>query len=324
MAHLQSISSYLPSNILSNDQLFALFPDWPPSKIFDKTGIYQRHVASFSETSLDLAEKAALKLLDAYHVRPSSIDKLILLSQTPETLIPSSSCLLHRRLCLPTSCGTIDLIQGCSGYVYALSMACALIDSGQSLKTLLITSDTYTKLIRPEDKSLRTLFGDASTATLLTDKSNFNGLSSFGKFAFGTDGSKASFMTCPNQMTGKNFIYMNGPQILSFTLDVIPGFLSDYLESTSLSFDSFDYIIFHQANKFILDKLIAKCKIPPRKAPISLGLTGNTVSSSIPLALQNVMEEHPGDSARCLLCGFGVGLSWSIADVRVSCHGQIS
>jgi 3-oxoacyl-[acyl-carrier-protein] synthase III len=166
-ARIAQISSYLPATILHNDELAELYPSWSSKKIHQKTGIVKRHIASDTETSSDLAFCAAQKLFESHTVLPTDIDFIIFCTQTPDFFLPTTACLLQTRLEIPTTAGAFDLNLGCSGFVYGLSIAKGLIETGAARKLLFLTADTYSKIIHPLDKSVRTLFGDGATATLI-------------------------------------------------------------------------------------------------------------------------------------------------------------
>ena len=321
MAFVTAISTHLPDSLLSNSDLAARFPSWTAEKIYNKTGISERRIASFGETAGDLAVKAAQHLLDRNHLDQDEIDLLFLVTQTSDQSLPSTSCRIHHQLGLSPRCGTFDLNQGCSGYIYGLAVADGMIASGAAKNVLLLTADTYSKLIDPGDQSVATLFGDGATATLVqADPSTLH--KGIGPTKFGTDGSGAELLYCnyggwrvplPDQKP----LYMDGPAILSFTLSVVPNALHQYLVENNLSLDDYDYVIFHQANKFILEKLYAKIGVSD-KGVISLDRSGNTVSSTIPFALKDLLDaRQTTDRCRALLGGFGVGLSWGFTSIMI-------
>ena len=160
---ISHIVGHLPQAVLSNEQLARLFPDWTADKIYEKTGIRERRVAQEGECASDLAYAAATRLLS---LGAKEADYLLFCTQTPDYLLPTTACLLQHRLGLPTTCASLDFNLGCSGYIYGLSLANSLLQSGAAGKVLFLTADTYSRLIHPLDKSTRTIFGDAGTATL--------------------------------------------------------------------------------------------------------------------------------------------------------------
>ncbi|MEX0141902.1 3-oxoacyl-[acyl-carrier-protein] synthase 3 protein 2 [compost metagenome] len=328
-AHLTAIAYHLPQAILTNAALEQEFIDWPAQKILDKTGIAQRHIAAEHETASDLAFHAAEKLFATHDIARGDIDFLILCTQAPDYLLPSSACVLQQRLGLPTSCGALDINLGCSGYVYALAMAKGLIESGICKKVLLLTADTYSKYINARDRSVRTLFGDAAAASVIAGGAPELAL---GPFVLGTDGSGANNLIVPTggmrtarsaataipvedasgNWRSQDDLFMDGAQIVQFTLGAVPRTMQELLDKAGKTLDDIDHVIFHQANKFMLDALRRKIRIPEDKFVIEIDTVGNTVSSTIPIAIARARASGrilPGDTA--LLLGFGVGYSWA-------------
>ncbi|GGC83822.1 3-oxoacyl-ACP synthase III family protein [Undibacterium terreum] len=328
-AKILAIEYHLPNGVLSNQALAEVFHEWSADKIFEKTGIYERHIAGEGETAADLAYFAANKLFDSNNIEKSGIDFLIFCSQTPDHFLPSSACLLQDRLNLPTSCAALDINIGCSGYVYGLSLCKGLIETGIAKNVLLLTSDTYSKLIHPQDRSVRTLFGDGAAATLISSVESAH--SKLGPFVLGTDGAGAKNLIVPSggfrerhQMgvaaeytdgsgntRSKMNLFMDGPEVMNFTLSSVPKVFRQLLESAGKTMDDIDHVIFHQANQFMLEALRKKIKIPPEKFIIEMDTVGNTVSSTIPIAIARAKEKgqvRSGDVA--VLLGFGVGYSW--------------
>lgn len=324
---IRAVEYYLPEGTLTTDDLSREFPEWSADKIAAKTGIAVRHIAETDEFSSDLAIAAGKKLLRSVEVDPESIDFLIVCTQTADFVLPSIASFVQHSLGLKTSIAAIDLNQGCSGFVYALGMAKAVIEAGQAKRVLLITSDTYSKLLNPGDKSVRTIFGDGATATLVdvtAEPDNF-------VIEYGTDGAGAKSLIVPRGGLrdaarlqpaahararsidqGPYDLFMDGPEIFNFTLRVVPETVSRVLERADLTLDDIDLFVFHQANAFMLEHLRKKLKIPAEKFVMALKDSGNTVSSTIPIALANAIEEgRLREGMQIMLLGFGVGLSWA-------------
>ena len=320
---LDSIRSHMPRQCVPNSAFEALWEDWTADKIFEKTGIKSRYIAAEDECASDLAAGAAEKLLKGRD--RSSIGFLLNCTESPDYILPPSACILQERLGLSTSCGAFDINLACSAYIYALATALGYLESGIAEDILLLTGDTYSKYIHPEDRSTRTIFGDAGTATLLTKASPHR----FHSFVLHTDGRGADSLIVKNgacrnprlsapdtsiDANGKcspDYLYMNGPGVFDFTLRTVPSLVREVCEKAACSLDSVDHVVFHQANVFILEHLRKKLKIPEGKFVYHIEDWGNTVSSTIPLALEACMSAgrfKPGD--KILLAGFGVGLSW--------------
>ncbi|WP_077036114.1 ketoacyl-ACP synthase III [Pelomonas sp. KK5] len=330
------IAEYIPAGRLSNADLASLYPAWPAEKIFEKTGIQSRGIAAPDETAGDLAYGAAQNLFAQGVVKPGDIDFVILCTQAPDHILPTTACILQDRLGIPTSAGALDVNLGCSGYVYGLSLAKGLIETGAARCILLLTADTYSKYIHPMDKSVRTLFGDGATATaLMPDETRQN---SVGPFVFGTDGSGAKHLIVPaggfrrpaddasaqevtdasENVRSANHLYMNGAEVMAFTLREVPRSANDLLGKAGLVADDIDYFVLHQANRFMLESLRKKLKISADRMPMHLEAVGNTVSSTIPLTLHAMLKQGQLKSAkRLMLIGFGVGLSWSACILNI-------
>ena len=325
MAYIKAISYYLPERIVTNDQLVAEFPEWSVDKVAKKVGVNNRHIASEQETAGDLAEKAALKLFQEYNVSPSTIDFILLCTQSPDYFLPSTACVLQHRLGIPTHAGALDFNLGCSGCMYGMAMAKGLIAAGIAKNVLLLTAETYNKYIHPSDKSNRSIFGDGAAACLISTE----GFAQIGEFSLGTDGSGADKLIVATggarqrTQTGTSsidedghtryddYLYMNGSGIFNFTLDTVPPLINELLEKNKTTQDSIDYYVFHQANQFMLSTLRKVCLLPKDKFHINLAETGNTVSSTILIGLKDCIDQQiikPG--YRVMIAGFGVGLSW--------------
>ena len=323
---IESIEYHLPDGVLTSAGLAAEFPGWTVDKIQSKTGIEERRIAADDEFASDLAVAAAEKLFAAGAGR-ASVDALLYCTQSPDYLLPTTACLLQHRLGLRTDIAALDFNLGCSGYIYGLGLAHAMIASGQARRVLLLTADTYSKYIHPGDRSVRTLFGDAAAATLIGASAQ-PGLS--GPFVYGTDGSGAENLIVPagglrrpraeqaeavadeaGNLRTVNNLYMNGPEIFNFTLRVVPATVEAVLARSGRTADEIDLFVFHQANQYMLEHLRKRLGVPAEKFVVSMQKCGNTVSSSIPIALRLAQESgrlQPG--MKIMLLGFGVGYSW--------------
>lgn len=334
-AKIKAISYYLPELVLSNDLIHQEFPEWDIEKISSKTGINSRHVSAEDEFSSDMAVKAAEQLFLEHNIERSDIDFLLLCTQSPDYLLPTTACILQDRLGLNTTAGALDFNLGCSGFVYGLSLAKGLIAGGMAKNILLITSETYTKFIHPKDKSNRTIFGDAAAATLITAE---DGFCSIGDFVFGTDGKgaenlivKQGGMRFPvsnynldvcdeygNIKNDKN-LFMDGAEIFNFTIESVPKLTQAILEKSKLNIEQVDLFVFHQANKYMLNHLRKKIGIPEEKFFIAMEHCGNTVSSTIPIALYEAQKQKKlVDSKNLILAGFGVGYSWAACNLIIA------
>lgn len=322
-AFIKSLNYFVPSRILTNEELVSEFPEWSVEKIAEKVGIRSRCIAEENETASDLAVCAAEKLFAEDPDLRREIDFVLFCTQSPDYFLPTSACVIQNRLGLSSNCGALDFNLGCSGFVYGLSLAKGLVCSGTARNVLLLTGETYSKHLHRRDKGNRTIFGDGASATVVSN----DGFAEILKFSLGTDGKGFEnlivktggmrFRECMADLSfdeggnpkSSDFLFMNGAEIFEFTLDVVPPLVADVLEKNSLSKEDVDLVIFHQANKYMLDYLRRKIKFSQEKFFISMERTGNTVSSTIPIAL---FEARKQDRLRgqVLLAGFGVGYSW--------------
>jgi 3-oxoacyl-[acyl-carrier-protein] synthase III len=332
-AKLTAIEYDLPETILSNQDLSREFPEWQADKIENKIGISKRHIAGPDECASDLAVAAAHKLFASGVCRPEEIDFVLLCTETADYFLPATACLVQHRLGIPTAAGALDFNLGCSGFVYGLGLVEGLIVSEQAQKVLLLTADTFSKFIHPRDKGVRALFGDAAAATLLVASPQ----PSLGPFIYGTDGAGALNLIVPSggmreprtletavvtedqnrNMRSRQNLFMSGGDIFDFALAAVPDSVDELLKRARLSFEQIDLFVFHQANRFMLEHLRRSMKIPVEKFQIAMAHSGNTVSSTIPIALHQALAEgRLKEGSTVMLVGFGVGYSWGATLLR--------
>jgi len=335
-AAIKAVTSFLPAGELTNDQLAEEFGTWHGTQIFEKTGVAVRHVSARDECASDLAVAAANKLFESGVCASEEIDFLVLVTQMPDYFMPTTACLVQNRLGLRTTCGAIDINLGCSGFIYGLAVAKSLVEAAVASTVLLITSDTYTKWINPKDRSTRTLFGDGAAATLVSGVESESDL--IGPFVLGSDGRGVKDIVVPaggfrrpvtpetsiprEDETGswrsEENLFMNGGEVLAFTIRTVPPVIDELLRKSGLTLDDVELVIPHQANKFMLERLRAKLKVPSEKYWIDMKESGNTVSATIPIAIESARNQgrlKSGD--RALVAGFGVGYSWGAAMIRI-------
>ena len=308
-AKIRKISHYLPG---------------PPLSIESDNN--NRYYASQDEIGSDLAFKATLKLFNDYpEIDKREIDFLIVSTLVLDYNSPTTASVLHHKLGLSSTCGTIDLPQGCSGFLYSLSVAEAMISAGNARNVLILLGEVPTKAIHSEDIVLRSIFGDAGAAIVVSE----NNTKAIGKFTFATFGNGFDFLKVErgggrnpideawinkysDQVNQLSFgrIEMNGLEVLRFALKEIPGFLEQTLVKNGLTISEIDFFIFHQASEMILKSLQRKCNIPEHKFISNFEEVGNTVSCSIPIALETAAALgtfKKGD--KIVLLGFGIGFS---------------
>ena len=271
-------------------------------ELFKKTGIRYIYRSSEKETSLTLGENAAKKLLANVNEK---VESLIFVTQSPISTIPSSGCLLHKKLNLQNDCFVLDVIQGCSGFPYALSVAINFLRNNQFKNCLIITSETYTKYIDEKDKVSMPLFSDAASAIFI----NQNSLPKMKSSYFLTDGDGAKNL-CIKKDTNKEKLFMHGAKVFTFTAEKVPEATNILLEKAKLKIQDIKLFIYHQASSVVLNTIKDRLKIPNEKFFNNLEHIGNTVSSTIPIALimanekKKILKNEP-----ILIMGFGVGYS---------------
>lgn len=321
-AFIKDIAYYLPEKVLTNEQIAEMFPEWSAEKVANKVGITERHISAADETATDMAYKAA-EALFAQGVDRSCVDFVLLCTQSGDYFLPSSACLLQDRLGLSKHCGALDFNLGCSGYEYGLAMAKGLIMAGIAKNILLLTAETYTKYIHPQDKGNRTIFGDGASASLISTE----GFAEIGEVVVGTDGSGAENLIVRSLgarhkeqlndlriseeegLVSGDHLYMHGGNVFDFTADVVPPMVEELLRKSGLEQDDVDLWIFHQANKYMINYLRKLLEIDKEKFYLYMEHVGNTVSSTIPIAMVEARREGRLHG-NVLLAGFGVGLSW--------------
>lgn len=316
------IAVHLPERVETNAQLQAEFPAWDMDLIFEKTGIAARHIAAEDECASDLAVAAAQRLFREFDVDPQSIDFVLLCTQTPDYPLPTTACLLQSRLGLKTSVGALDFNLGCSGFVYGLSLADGLIRGGAAKRVLLLTAETYSKYIHPEDRSLRTIFGDGAAATLVEAADQ----PTLSAFQFGTDGSGADTLLVTkggarppedairprHRQRWESALYMDGPSLITFTVAAVPQLVESILAKAELKMRDIDLFLLHQATLKMLTQLRERLELTEERMPIVLEHCGNTVSSTIPLMMDQLRRDgRLKKGMQNMLIGFGVGWSWA-------------
>lgn len=330
---IKGIAGAVPRDKVNNLHDHTFCTEEERKNIIALTGVREYRIAPADLCASDLCEAAAANLLEGLKVDAGSIDAVIFASMTPDYIIPSTACLLQDKLGCPVSTIAYDINMGCSAYVVGLYNACALLQGGNLQRVLLLTGDTQTKLCHRKDKNVVFLLADGGAATLL-EKTDSEGDritieietdgSGYDKLFIPAGGfrnpSNASTREVKEQADGgvrsQEHLYMDGMEIFKFSSSGVVKSIKSFLEQAHLSAEDFDYFIMHQANKFMTDKIARKLKFPKEKVPYSLQMYGNTGSASIPLTItHNYREMFPEGRHRCLLSGFGIGLSWGTVDV---------
>lgn len=311
---IDSVSACVPKTITQNtDNRFKQF-----------VGVWERRVADSNTCTSDLCLHAAEQLLQTSNTDRNEIGVVVFVSQTSDYRLPITSAILQHKLSLPTTCICIDIPLGCSGYTYGLYVVASLLKSSNIKYGLLLAGDTITKEVNPKDKSTNQLFGDAGTATLLTNDDSQNSSMTFN---LGTDGSGFGSIIIPhggarNPINDSSFeeyeedgltrrlcdLHLNGSDVYNFGTQRVSSLLNTFLDTQS-DRSEIDYVILHQANKMMNDKIVKEIGFSNEKALSSLQYFGNTSSATIPLTMITQLKDK--DYAKLLFSGFGVGLSWA-------------
>lgn len=323
---VKGVAACVPPFIDEN-QGSALMPPVEMGKLIESIGVERKHIADQNTCTSDLCYKAAEKLIAELNWTKEEIDCLVFVSQTPDYILPATSCLLQERLGLSKECYTLDVSLGCSGWVYGLSAISGLLANGGMKKGLLLVGDTTSKTTSTEDKSSWPLFGDAGTATALEYKEGAKGFT----FHMATDGSGWNAIVVPDggyrnpysentlrmeqQSEGvvMNHLHcrLDGMTVFSFAISKAPKSVKTLLEKLGMDKEQIDFYLFHQANFFLNETIRKKLKLNEEQVPYSLKNFGNTSCATIPLTM--VTELRPKlevEKLKLIGCGFGVGLSW--------------
>jgi len=299
MIGIKKIATYIPSGRIDNLARAESLGS-TPEQVSERIGFCQLARMDEGHGALDLATQALTRLLQDAGVEPQSIEAMAVISQNPDRNIPHLSAELHGRVGLPVNCACFDLGLGCSGYVYGLSVLAAFMQANGLKRGVLVTADPYSRIVDQEDKATAMIFGDAATATLLDDDPQYT----LGRFAFGTQGAEADKIACNDGV-----LFMNGRAVFNFAAVQVPANIRETIAANGLELADIDRFVLHQGSRYIVETIADRLQLEREKVPFMSAAYGNTVSSSIPLMLSELMQEPA--HARMLLCGFGLGLSWA-------------
>jgi 3-oxoacyl-[acyl-carrier-protein] synthase-3 len=336
---ISGVAGAVPKSIVNNLTDHDFCPEDDRKKIVALTKVGSYRKAPLDMCASDLCVAGAEKLLSELGCNPEEIDAILFATITPDYRLPSTACVVQHRLKCRNTTLAYDINMGCSGFVVGLYNACALIQGGGLKRVLLLAGDTQTKLCYSKDKNVVFILGDAGTATLLeadagagdivievlTDGSRFQNLYvPAGGFRRPSTKETREVREQPDGGTrSEDHLYMNGMEIFKFSVTDVVKTLGNFMGEEKLSSDDVDYLFLHQANWFMNDKIAKKLRFPPEKVPYTIESYGNTGSASIPLTIaHHFSQRRPNGKERCLLSGFGVGLSWGVASVmldRVYC-----
>lgn len=333
-AAICDIEIAIPKRVLDNAQLAEAFPKWDMDLVATRTGVRARRIAADDETALDLGEAACTALFERCPTLRDDVDILLFCTQTPDHPIPANACILHGRLGLRDRVGALDINLACSGFGYALGLARSLVESGGARNALIITADTYSKLVHARDRAVRPLFGDGAAATWIGPG---DGASFVEDVMWGTRGAGYQAFCVPaggfrtprspatcietedvsNNVRTPEHIHMKGKELLKFTSGIVPDQIRALLDKNDVRADDVALFVFHQASELVLDTLACRLNLRQEQVFRNLADVGNTVSASIPMALHAARASgalNKGD--RVVVSGFGAGLSWASALLR--------
>jgi len=325
--NINHIAVYLPAEIVTNEMLAERFPELNPDDIFKRTGVKERRKTSDDFIMSDMAYEAAEKLFESDGSLREKIDAIILIGHGYDYKAPITAAILQDKLKLSKNILSIDLPHGCTGYINGLAVSKGLIEGGMATNILLLTGDTPSYVIDKNNSELLSIFSDSATASHITEGNEKPNE----KFVFGTDGSGAKNLIVNSSSSRvpasseylisggrpNGTMTMDGVEIFKFAIRIVPQLISETLEKNKLTIDKIDFIIFHQANSFMLEILRKKLKIEKEKYYNDISLTGNTVASTIPIALKNAHDKKlikRGDTV--LLAGFGLGYTWGATIIK--------
>jgi 3-oxoacyl-[acyl-carrier-protein] synthase III len=313
---IAGVSTCVPARSIDNQECGATFGEEEVRKVVAMAGVQRRHVVDPGTTAADLCFEAARSLIDKLGWEPSSITGLILVTQSPDYFLPSSSAMVHKWLGLSPHCAAFDVGLGCSGYPYGLYLGAAMLKAGGQQRILVLHGETPSLFPSPDDHATTLLFGDAGSATALEAAPDATG----GWFGLHTDGTGhaglimrgGGFRDRRPENARDLFLHMDGAGIFNFTILRVPPLIHDTLKFAGLAVADIDLYAFHQSNRFIMKHLMKKCGLPPERVPIVLDRFGNSGGPSVPLAVTQG-QESTDRPRRAMMVGYGVGLSWSVA-----------
>lgn len=324
---VRAMSACVPKKIVYNRDLGYLIPEEEIEKTIQNIGVVERRVVDEDVCASDLCYKAALKLMEDNNVDPNSIDVLLFMSQTSDYRIPATAPILQHRLGLSNDTLCLDLSLGCSGFVFALSVAYAYANMG--LRVLLLDGETFSKIVNKRDKVDWPLYGDGATATLV-EQGDFEE----SVFILKSDGSGKDAVMIRDGMRNKitpdscaekveeegNIrtgleVFMDGMAVFNFAMKRVPKSIKEIVEVSGTTMEDIDWLVFHQANKFMTDFFTKKLKFNSEKVPYCIQKYGNTSSTSVPLTIVSELHDKLKDGDRVVMSGFGAGLSWGTARV---------
>jgi len=308
---LKTIEIGLPENEVKIESMKGRFADFDLA--VERSGVTRKYVAAENESALDLADATCRSMRRSDPNAFADLDGLIFITQTPDHLLPGNSFLLIDRLDLSEDVVNFDVNQACAGFAYGTLMAQSLMQSNTCRSIALVCSDTYSKIISPQDRGTSLLFGDACAVTMF---SNSDGAYSVAACSVKNYAKYAQLFIVQDAAARDRYrsdtpaIEMQGAALLNLVSLTAPNFLSQFFRENGLTKDDIDLFVFHQASKVALDRLQEMLAIPDDKMYRNIEDYGNTTCASIPIALHDALEDRAGNPPkRILVFGFGAGFS---------------
>jgi 3-oxoacyl-[acyl-carrier-protein] synthase-3 len=327
-----AVASCTPVKSFDNVADTAQFDPTEVRKVVAMAGVARRRVSAPDQCSSDLCEAAARRVMADLGWAPESVDGVVQVTQTPDYYLPSTSCVLHKRLGLSDGCAAFDVGLGCSGHPYGLWLGHMMIACGGLRRVLVLHGETPSKFTHETDRATSLLFGDAGSATALERAPSGGGRGAGGAstratFVLGTDGQgmndlvihAGGFRERFAADMRRHYLEMNGANLFNFTIKRVPPLVLDTLALAGRARADVDYFVLHQSNRFMMLHLAKKLELPAERVPFTLAEFGNTGGPSVPLTLTHALPPAPRERpVTAMLIGYGVGLSWGAALVDVA------
>lgn len=321
---IKAISSWLPTTVVEMSSLASLYGEKEVGNIIKATGVERVRIAERNMTSSDMCYNAAISLIEKEQIDKTEIDGLVFVSQTSDYILPATSISLQHRLGLGKNTVCIDIHYGCSGFIYGAFQAALWINSGACKNVLVLAGDTTSRMINPNDKSLRMVFGDCGTATLFGKGSHTMG------FTICSDGGGADRLIVPaggfrypiteetselkfdEDHNGRtdNDLFMDGTAIFNFAITNVHKNINHLIDNMDWNKEDVGLFALHQANNFMVNYVRKKIKVELDKVPMNVTNYGNTGPATIPLLFSDLCSEREFNLDKVIMSGFGVGLSW--------------
>lgn len=327
---ITGISSALPKTKVDNAEYTSIFGEKTVRKTIESTGVHSTYHSIEQQTASDLAFAAAKNLLQTKKIEPSEIGILLFIGAHHDYIAPATAFVLQKQLGIPEDAMVFDINLGCSGFVYGLQVGASLLKNTDTNKALLLFGDSSSRVVSPKDTS-RLLFGDSGAALLLEKATDAESM----LFGLKSDGSRFNDIYIPaggfRHWNGSHELHMeedgrersdyhshmNGMNVFVFSVTDVPDLVRAFMEQQKLTSEDIDMLFMHQPNLFIIKNLLQKLKFPTEKVPMTIDKYGNTSSVSIPITLCDYYGEQKAGRKKCMLLGFGIGLSWGVSYVTI-------